>query len=52
MKSTVTVDIDAPQEMVAALLADPSKNVKWMDDIERSEPISGEQGMPGSTTCG
>jgi hypothetical protein len=49
MNSTVIVDIDAPQEMVAALLADPSKNVRWMDDVERSEPISGEQGMPGST---
>jgi polyketide cyclase/dehydrase/lipid transport protein len=49
MNSTVVVDIDAPQEMVAALFADPSKNVKWMEDVERSEPISGEQGMPGST---
>ena len=36
MKSTVTVDIDAPQEMVAALLNDPSKNVKWMDDLRLS----------------
>jgi hypothetical protein len=49
MKSTVTVDIDAPREMVAALFADPSKNVDWMDDVARSEPVSGEQGMPGST---
>jgi len=49
MKSTVVVDINAPQAKVAALFADPSKNVKWMDDIERIEPISGQQGMPGST---
>jgi hypothetical protein len=33
---------------VAALWADPRNNVKWMNDIDRIEPISGELGMPGS----
>ena len=49
MQSTVIIDIDAPQEMVAGLFADPSKNANWMEDIKRFEPVSGEQGMPGST---
>jgi hypothetical protein len=48
MRSIVVVDINAPQEEVATLFADPSNNAKWMEDIERSEPMSGEQGMPGS----
>ena len=49
MRSIVVVDIDAPQEEVAALYAEPGNNAKWMDDLERYEPLSGEQGMPGST---
>jgi hypothetical protein len=48
MRSIVVVEIEAPQEEVAALYADSGKNVKWMKDIERCEPLSGEQGMPGS----
>ena len=49
MKDTVVVRINGPLERVAELLADPSKNTSWMDDLERYEPLSGEQGMPGST---
>jgi hypothetical protein len=49
MRSIVVVDINAPQEEVASLYADPGNNAKWMDDVERYEPLSGEQGMPGST---
>jgi polyketide cyclase/dehydrase/lipid transport protein len=49
MKTKVVLDINAPQEKVAALFADPANNTKWMHDLERYEPLSGEQGMPGST---
>ena len=49
MESIVVVDIDAPREEVATLFADPSNNPNWMEDLERYEPVSGEQGMPGST---
>ena len=49
MKDTVVVRINGPLEKVAELFADPSKNTSWMDDVERYEPLSGEQGMPGST---
>jgi hypothetical protein len=49
MKSIVIVEINAAQEEVATLFADPDNNVKWMEDIERIELISGEKGMKGST---
>ena len=49
MKDVVVVEINAPQEEVAALHADPGNITKWMDDVERYEPLTGEQGMPGST---
>jgi Polyketide cyclase / dehydrase and lipid transport len=49
MRSIVVVDINAPQKQVAALYADPGNNPKWMDDLERYEPLSGDQGTPGST---
>jgi hypothetical protein len=48
MKSVVELDINLRQAKVAELLTDPSNNPKWMDDIERIEPISGELGEPGS----
>jgi hypothetical protein len=48
VKSTVIIDVDAPPKEVASLFADPSINVQWMHEIERYEPISGKQGMPGS----
>jgi len=49
MKSVVELEIDAPPEKVAALLADPGNMTKWMDDLERVELISGEPGIPGSS---
>ena len=49
MKSLVQVDIDVPRERLAALFADPTLSTKWMDDIERYEPIGGQPGAPGST---
>ena len=49
MRSIVVVDINAPQEDVAALYADPGNSTKWMDDLERYEPVSGKPGTPGST---
>jgi hypothetical protein len=49
MKSVVTVDIDASQKTVATLYADPANSAKWRDDVARFEPISGKQGIPGSS---
>jgi hypothetical protein len=48
MKSVIELDINLRQAKVAELFTDPSINPKWMDDIERIEPISGELGEPGS----
>jgi hypothetical protein len=47
-KSVTEVDIDVPRTKLASLFADPSNFTRWMDDMERIEPISGEMGMPGS----
>ena len=49
MKSVVEVEINRPQKEAAKLYADPRNNVKWMHDVARYEPLSGEQGMPDST---
>jgi len=49
VKSVVQVDIDVPRERLASLFADPTLSTKWMDDIERYEPIGGKPGAPGST---
>lgn len=48
MKSVVHVEINAPHSEVAVLFADPRNNPKWMHDLDRCEPVSGELGMPGS----
>jgi Polyketide cyclase / dehydrase and lipid transport len=48
MKSRVELEIDLPQEELASLFADPTLNTKWMHDIERYEPVSGQPGAPGS----
>jgi hypothetical protein len=48
VKSVIEIEIFVPQAKLAALYADPQHNTKWMDDIERIEPISGQPGMPGS----
>jgi Lon protease-like protein len=49
MKSVVEVNIGVPLREVAALFADPRNSPKWMLDVARYEPVSGEPGMPGST---
>jgi hypothetical protein len=48
MKSVIELDIEAQQDEVAQLFADPSNNPMWMDDLERIEPISGNLGEPSS----
>jgi uncharacterized protein YndB with AHSA1/START domain len=48
MRSVVDLEIDGPRERVAELYSDPNNNPKWMDDLERNEPISGVLGEPGS----
>jgi hypothetical protein len=48
LKSVVELEIDAPRPKVAQLFADPLDNPRWMEDIERVEPIRGEPGVPGS----
>jgi hypothetical protein len=48
MKSTVELDINLPQQRLAALFADPTLNTKWMDEVERYEPVTGQPGAPGS----
>ena len=49
MRSVVDLNIQGPRDAVAALFADPMNIPKWMDDIDRCEPISGTPGFPGST---
>jgi hypothetical protein len=49
MKSIVEVEINLPQQEVAELFAAPGNMPKWMHEISHYEPISGEEGMPGST---
>jgi hypothetical protein len=48
VKSVIEIEIGVPQARLATLYADPQQNTKWMDDIERMEPIRGQLGMPGS----
>lgn len=48
MKSVVEFDITARQSVVADLFMDPNNNPKWMDDLDRIEPIKGKPGEPGS----
>jgi len=49
VKSIVELDVNRSQESVATLFANPANNPKWMDDLARYEPLSGEPGMPAST---
>jgi uncharacterized protein YndB with AHSA1/START domain len=49
MKSIVEVEIDVPPQEVAEMFADPRNNPKWMHDLKTYEPVSGGQGLPGST---
>jgi hypothetical protein len=48
MKSIVEIEIDVPRDQTTALFADPVNLTKWMNDLDRIEPIGGERGMPGS----
>jgi hypothetical protein len=48
MRDIVEVEVAAPVEAVARRFSDPANSSRWMIDLERYEPISGEQGAPGS----
>jgi polyketide cyclase/dehydrase/lipid transport protein len=48
MKNRIELEIDGRQADVAELFADPRNNPRWMDDIDRIEPVSGEIGQVGS----
>lgn len=48
MKSVIELDINVRQAHLAKLFADPANDLKWMDEIERVEPLSGHLGDPGS----
>jgi polyketide cyclase/dehydrase/lipid transport protein len=48
MKDVVEVEIAAPVELVAERYSNPRNSAEWMTDLERYEPISGEQGDVGS----
>jgi hypothetical protein len=48
MKSVIEIEINAPQDRIVAVFANPEHVTKWMDDVDRYEPISGEPGTPGS----
>jgi hypothetical protein len=49
LRSVIELDIHVPQARLAALFADPGQSTKWMEDVERMEPVSGQLGMVGST---
>ena len=51
MKSVIELEINVPRAKLAELFADPKNNTKWMDDLERYEPLSGTPGRPGSKYC-
>ena len=48
VKSVVELDIETPLPRVAALFGNPGNSTKWMHDIDRYEPLSGQPGTPGS----
>jgi hypothetical protein len=53
MKSTVTVDIDARQEMAAALFADPSKSsVSWRGAQSERRTVATSNRSSASSTLG
>ncbi|MGZ6143608.1 MAG: SRPBCC family protein [Myxococcales bacterium] len=49
MRSVYEGEIAVPKERLAALYSSPDNNAKWMDDLDRCEPISGDLGSVGST---
>ncbi|MEU7070155.1 SRPBCC family protein [Streptomyces narbonensis] len=48
MKYTVSIEIAAPREKVAQLLADPAHMPKWLRGLVLHEPLSGEHGQLGT----
>jgi hypothetical protein len=48
MRSVVEVEIDLPQARIAELHGNPELSTKWMEDIERYEPVAGQPGVAGS----
>lgn len=48
MKSVVKLDIEASQDALADLIFDPKASPRWMDDVQRVEPLGGKLGMQGS----
>jgi hypothetical protein len=48
MKSVVKLDIEASQDELAELIFDPKASSRWMDDVQRVEPLGGKLGMQGS----
>jgi hypothetical protein len=48
MRDVVQINIAASLGSVAQRFGDPRNSPRWMTDLKRYEPISGEQGAPGS----
>lgn len=48
MRTVIAIDVNVSQARLAPLLADPELSTKWMEDVDRVEPISGLLGMQGS----
>lgn len=48
MRSVVKLDIGASQDELAELVFDPKASPRWMDDVQRIEPLGGKLGMQGS----
>jgi len=48
MKDTVELTIHAPQAKVAALFDDPRTFPQWMEEIERTETLSGDPAALGA----
>jgi hypothetical protein len=49
MKNIVEVEINVPQEKLAALLGDPSNSQEWMAGLESYKPLSGKPGQVGAS---
>lgn len=48
MKYTLEIDINRPVERVIELFDNIDNMYKWMDGLQKVEPISGVQGQPGA----
>lgn len=49
MKVRISVEINIAAEKLAAFLANPRNNQKWMTDLQSYEPLSGTPGKTGFT---